>query len=83
MRSSVEWINREASCGSIAFIGKKPYATVPNASRTQWLSVNPATQTGRTVASGSTFATKLSIASQSGVQSSLRVPPRPSIHSRS
>ena len=64
-------------------IGKNPYATVPNASRSQWLSVNPATEMGSTAASGSISATKLSTASQSGVSSADRVPPRPSIHSKS
>ena len=40
-RSSAEWISRAAVSASIVRIGKKPYETVPNASRTQWLSVKP------------------------------------------
>ena len=36
----------------IARDGKKPYATVPNASRNQWLSVKPATQIGAGLAPG-------------------------------
>ena len=63
-------------------MGKKPYATVPNASRSQWLSVKPARQTGATFAAGSSAATKLSIASHSGVSSGERVPPCPSIQSK-
>ena len=54
MRSSAEWIRRAASSASITRNGKKPYATVPKASRNQWLSVNPATQIGAGLASGST-----------------------------
>ena len=46
-RSSAECTRRAASWGSIVRIGKKPYATVPNASRSQWLSVNPATAAAR------------------------------------
>ena len=41
-RSSAEWTSRAATSGSIVRIGKKPYATVPKASRSQWLSVKPA-----------------------------------------
>src|SRR5512133_237499 len=42
IRSSAEWTRRAATSGSIVRIGKKPYATVPKASRSQWLSVKPA-----------------------------------------
>ena len=54
MRSSAECTSSDASSGSIVRIGKKPYATVPNASRSQWLSVNPARQMGTARAPGST-----------------------------
>ena len=83
IRSSAEWISRAASSGLIVRIGKNPYATVPNASRSQWESVNPATQIGASRAPGSIPATNDSIADQSGVPSSERVPPWPSRHSTS
>jgi len=38
---------------ALARAGKNPYATVPKASRIQWLSVKPDTQTGATAAPGS------------------------------
>ena len=74
-RSSAEWISRAASSGSIARIGKNPYATVPNFWRTQWLSVKPATHTGTAFAPGSDASTQELTASHSGVSSSERVPP--------
>ena len=46
-RSSAEWIRRAASSTSIVRNGKKPYATVPNASRSQCESVKPAQQQRR------------------------------------
>ena len=63
--------------------GKNPYATVPNASRSQWLSVNPAQQIGTARAPGSISATNASTASQSGVSSAERVPPSASSQSMS
>ena len=66
---------RAASSASITRNGKKPYATVPKASRNQWLSVNPATQIGAGLASGSTSLIQPAIASQSGVWIGERVPP--------
>ena len=53
VRSSAEWIRRAASSDSIVLIGKKPYATVPNASRSQCESVKPAQQSGASFAPGS------------------------------
>ena len=64
-------------------IGKKPYATVSNAARSQCVSVKPEQQSGATRAPGSVSATQSSIAPQSGVSIEERVPPQRSIHSRS
>ena len=84
MRSSAEWTSDAATSGGSSPVdGKKPYATVPNASRSQWLSVKPAQASGATAAPGSTSATHSSSACQSGVSSGERVPPRASIHSSS
>ena len=63
--------------------GKKPYAIVPNASRSQWLSVNPAQITGTGAAPGSISATNDSAADHSGVASGDRVPPSAFRNSRS
>ena len=53
IRSSAEWMSRAASSPSIALCGKKPYATVPNASRIQCESVKPAQTSGASRAPGS------------------------------
>ena len=83
VRSSAEWISRAATSVSIVLIGKKPYATVPNASRSQCESVKPEQQSGASLAPGSVSSTQVETASQSGVSSSERVPPERSIVSRS
>jgi hypothetical protein len=64
-------------------IGKKPYATVPNASRSQWLSVKPAVIIGATRAAGSTSAMNDSTALISGDSCGERVPPFASRNSSS
>ena len=56
---------------------------MPNASRSQWLSVNPAQQTGTAFAPDSICATNAATASQSGVSSAERVPPYASSQSMS
>ena len=56
-------------------MGKNPYATAPNDCRSQWLSVNPATQIGTAFAPGSVRSTNSSTAAQSGVSIGERVPP--------
>ena len=56
---------------------------MPNASRSQWLSVNPAQMTGTGSAPGSNSATNDSTALQSGVSSEDRVPPSAFKNSRS
>ena len=48
---------------------------MPNACRSQWLSVNPATQIGTALAPGSARSTNSSTAAQSGVSIGERVPP--------
>ena len=58
VRSSAEWIRRAASSISIVRIGKKPYATVPNASRSQCESVKPEQQSGASLAPGSVSSTQ-------------------------
>jgi hypothetical protein len=63
--------------------GKKPYATVPNASRSQWLSVNPAVIIGATFAPGSISETNDSAARSNGVSNVERVPPCASVNSMS
>ena len=83
VRSSAEWISRPASSGSITFIGKKPYATVPKASRSQCESVPWRSRDGARVAPGSVVASHAAMASQSGVSSGERVPPQRSIVSSS
>src|SRR5256885_14055551 len=75
MRSSAEWINVAARSADIARSGKKPYATVPNAARSQWLSVKPEQIIGTGAAPGSVSATNDSSADQSGVASGESVPP--------
>ena len=72
-----------ASSGGMSRAGKKPYATVPKASRSQWLSVKPELQIGTAFAPGSLSATNDSTACQSGVSSAERVPPWASTHSSS
>ena len=63
MRSSAEWTSVAATSGGSSPVeGKKPYATVPNASRSQWLSVKPAHTSGAAFAPGSTSATNSSSA---------------------
>ena len=67
MRSSAEWTSSDATSGSIVRIGKKPYATVPNASRIQWLSVKPApSRSGRPPPAARPARTNDATASQSG-----------------
>ena len=78
-----EWTSSVASSASIARIGKKPYATVPNASRIQWLSVKPDRHIGARPASGSFLRTHASSVSQSGDSIGERVPPDASIQSSS
>ena len=56
---------------------------MPNASRSQWESVKPATHIGASRAPGSSSSTKRSTADQSGVPSGERVPPWPPRHSSS
>ncbi len=75
MRSSAEWMSVAETSAGIVRMGKKPYATVPNASRSQWLSVKPGHASGTARAPGSVSATNDSIARQSGVSSDDRVPP--------
>ena len=81
MRSFAEWMSFVATSVSIAFTGKKPYATVPYASRRKWLSVNPGQAMGPSAAPGSSSWTYESSASQSGVSIGDRVPPTASSHS--
>src|SRR6185503_16208769 len=74
VRSSAEWMSREASSTSIVRNGKKPYATVPKASRSQCESVKPAQQRGASFAPGSVSPTQSEIAVQRGVSRAERVP---------
>jgi hypothetical protein len=85
IRSSAECTSPAAtSGGSSPVVGKKPYATVPNASRSQWLSVKPTHASGAAIAPGSVSATHSSSARQSGESSGDHVPPcAPSTHSSS
>ncbi len=53
---------RPSRSPGIVRAGKNPYATVPNASRSQWLSVKPEQQIGTARAPGSLSATKDSTA---------------------
>ena len=56
---------------------------MPNASRSQCESVKPEQQSGASFAPGSVASTQPEIASQSGVSSGERVPPKRSIVSSS
>ena len=70
--------------GAIARIGKKPYATVPNASRSQWLSVKPATQIGASARARLELGDeRLDRRPRAAFRARERVPPWPSRHSSS